>query len=120
MEQPGDAVMAVDPADAVYRAGIQSSGLINRILDLQASFDVFDGRSNKGDGPSREDSCHAVTHDGEFRFYPLPRSAAKSKVLKRTAVEKVLIEASAVEGQAPEHDAVHEHPSDERRGGALV
>ena len=112
--------MAMDPADTVHRTGIQSSGLINRVLDLQAGFDVFDRGSDEGDCPSCEDSCDAVTESREFWFQVFSGGAAEPQVLKGIAVEQILIEHSTVEGQAPEHDTVHEHPSDERRCRALV
>ena len=35
-------------------------------------------------------------------------------------VEQVVAQEAAVDGQGAEHDAVHEHPADQGRGGALV
>ncbi len=65
--EAAEAVRAVDLARAVDGAVVESCGLVDGVLDLQAGFDVFDGGGDEGDGPAGKDAGEGVADGGEFR-----------------------------------------------------
>lgn len=118
------AVGAVDFAHAVERAPVQTLGLASRVLDLQARLDVFDGRGDEGDGGPGRDARDAVAGGREVGYgvvggVRLGRAIGKGRA-QQPRREYVLGEQPPVDGQAAQHQRVHEHPADQRGRRALV
>ena len=115
----------VDLRHAVNRSFIQSLGFLGRVLDLQSSFDVFHRCSNEGDCGAGHDTCHSVADcrqlvDSGVREGKVPLSEGGGGGSHAVRVEEGFVQDSSVEGEGPEHDAVHEHPSYKRWGSPLV
>lgn len=115
----------VDLTHAVDGTRVQTLSLVGRVLDLQARLDVLDGRGNEGHGRACHDASDAVAEgrevgDGVQRRVRLVCATTGRGRGVRLRYEYVFGEQPPVDGQAAQHQRVHEHPADQRRRRALV
>ena len=107
-----DAVMLVHLLQTINRALVHPLLLARRVLDLQSCFHVLHGRRDEADRHAGQDAGQTVAVRGQ----------GFGRVVQRVPgrVEQVVAQQPAVDCQRTEHDAVHEHPADQGRGGTLV
>ena len=98
-------------AGTVDRACVKTFRLVNGILDLETSFDMFDGSRDEGDSPASHYACNTVAEYGEFDCGLLGRDFELTDVAGGESEDggvgkKVLMENTAVEGERAEHSEV--------------
>jgi hypothetical protein len=94
-------------------------------LDLQSCFDMFDRCCYERDCGSSHYTCQCVTDCRQFmdsgvRGGQVPLCEGGGGRGNAMRVEEGLVQDSAVEGEGPEHDTVHEHPSYKWRSSSFV
>ncbi len=108
MVQPRDTMGTVYFPGAVDRARVETFGLVNGVLGLEAGFDVLDRGGDQGDGPAGHYASDCVAEDrefcrgllgGEFKFADVVGGKGEDGGVG----EEVLVQNAAVECEGAEH-----------------
>lgn len=93
---------------AVDRSRVETFGLVDGVLDLEAGFDVLDRCGDERDGPAGHYACDCVAEDREFCRGLLGREFKFADVVWGEGEdggvgEEVLVQNAAVECEGAEH-----------------
>ena len=80
MIQAWETTGAINFAGAIDGAGIETFGLVDGVLDLQARFNVFEWGGDEGNGPAGHYAGDSVADGGELRCGLLGREFELSDV----------------------------------------